>query len=62
MVKYKIIITDDCIHCGACAAVCPDMFEMPDGKAKVKNPNPDDLGCAKEAADGCPVNAIKITE
>lgn len=48
-----------CIGCGACTAVCPDMFELgSDGKAEVKSQKGN---CAKEAADGCPVNAIKIS-
>lgn len=47
-----------CIGCGACAAVCPDGFEMAGGKAKVKNPK---AKCAKSAADSCPVKAITIT-
>ena len=46
-----------CIGCGACAANCPDGFEMgDDGKAKVKDP---EAKCIKEAIDACPVDAIK---
>lgn len=49
---------EKCIGCGACAATCPEGFEMgDDGKAKVKNPK---AKCVKEAADGCPVDAIKV--
>ncbi len=51
---------EKCIGCGACAAVCEAVFEMKDdgkahvkkGKEKAKDP------CVKEAADGCPVQAI----
>lgn len=47
-----------CIGCGACTAVCPEVFELgSDGKAEVKDQKG---GCAKEAADGCPVNAINV--
>lgn len=48
-----------CIGCGACAACCPDVFEMKGDKAnpKVKN---SDKPCVKEAADNCPVNAITL--
>jgi len=48
-----------CIGCGACAACCPEVFEMKDGKAnpKVKESN---APCVKTAADGCPVKAITL--
>jgi len=48
-----------CIGCGACVAVCPDVFEIkPDGKSHVK----DGADCSKcdcdQAAQTCPVGAI----
>lgn len=47
---------DKCIGCGACAATCPDGFEMgDDGKAHVKNGT---AACVDEAIAGCPVEAI----
>lgn len=48
-----------CIGCGACAAICPDVFELKGDKAQVKKPDTD-KPCTKQAADSCPVNAIKI--
>ena len=48
---------DKCIGCGACAATCPEGFEMKAGKAHVKN---GDAPCAKDAAAGCPVDAISV--
>lgn len=54
-----------CIGCGACAAICPEYFEMGDDtKADVKK-GKEKVGKAdekkvKEAVDGCPVSAIKI--
>jgi ferredoxin len=67
MAKYKIeIVTDDCTGCAACNASCPEIFEMTevDGipKAKVKKSDVDDLGCAMDAAQVCPVNCIHIIE
>jgi len=50
-------VTSDCIGCGACVSICPEGFEMDNGKAKVKNAK---AKCVKEAVDSCPVNAIKI--
>lgn len=46
-----------CIGCGACTAVCPKGFEMKNGKASVKDGK---ASCIKEAAEGCPVGAIKV--
>jgi len=48
---------EKCIGCGACAALCPEGFEMKDGKAVVKNPK---VKCIKEGAESCPVQAIKL--
>jgi len=44
-----------------CASLCPQVFEMDgEGKASVINPKGEKEGCAKEAAESCPVGAIKI--
>ena len=45
-----------CIGCGACVSSCPEVFEMSDGKAKVKSQK--NSTCIKKAIDSCPVNAI----
>ena len=60
----KIIHNRDiCIGCGACAANCPDNWEMADdGKSKCKNKSPDEAGCNKKAAESCPVKCIKVVE
>jgi ferredoxin len=50
---------DLCIGCGACAAICPDVFKMGEsGKAEVTSQ--DNVECAKNAASGCPVQAISV--
>jgi ferredoxin len=49
-----------CIGCGSCAAICEQVFELKDGKAMVKKgQDKSKLPCVKEAADACPVDAIK---
>lgn len=52
-----------CIGCGACTAVCPEVFELDDeglSRAYV-NPVPADVESdALEAERGCPVEAISI--
>ena len=64
MTKYKVEVDrEKCIGCGACAAQCPDNFEMESGdefKARAKHPVVDELGCNQEAADICPVQAIIV--
>lgn len=52
-----------CSGCGLCAETCPDVFEMTDDIAKVKvNTIPANAeACCKEAAEGCPAEAIKMT-
>ena len=57
----KAIVTEDCISCGACVDICPEVFDMPDGeKAFPKvNPVPEELeSSAQEACEACPVDAI----
>ena len=54
-------VESDCIGCGSCEAVCPEVFRMnDDGLAEAYvNPVPAELEeKAQEAADMCPVNVI----
>lgn len=53
---------DICIGCGACAAICPDVFEIDDdGLAKsIVDVVPEEVNeDAVDAKEGCPVDAIK---
>ncbi len=60
MAKYKIELDKDtCIGCGACTVAC-DNFILDGDKAKPVKTEVDELGCNQDAADGCPVSAIKI--
>ena len=63
MVKIKIE-RDDCIGCGSCEATAPDYFELgDDGKARVKKQySEEDKDIIQEAVDGCPVQAISLSE
>jgi len=48
-----------CIGCGACVSLCPDTFKLNDeGKSEVVSQ--DNTTCAKNAAAGCPVQAISV--
>jgi len=49
-----------CMGCGSCEAICPEVFELKNGKAQVKSgKEKSDLPCVKEAIDICAVEAIK---
>jgi ferredoxin len=74
MVKHKIIHKkNDCIGCGACAAITPDFWEMNDeGLSHLKGSNlegdievrvissEEDRARNQEAADVCPVQIISL--
>jgi len=52
-----------CLGCGVCISLCPEVFELKDGKSQVKEKA--DLekhkDCIKGTIDSCPVSAIEIT-
>lgn len=57
---------ESCIGCGACASVCADNWDIVDDggsyKAKPLISELDEIGCNKEAAEVCPVKAIKLVD
>jgi len=75
MKKWKIThFKDDCISCGACAAINPEFWEMDEqGLADLKGSekkedhyelkiDEKDKESNQEAADVCPVNIIHVKE
>jgi len=59
----KIVVDEElCIGCGACANMCPSVFELQaDGKSKVIDAT--GAKCDLDVAvNNCPVGAIKIIE
>lgn len=53
---------ESCIGCGACAAICEDVFEIGDdglSQVKVDVVPEDKVDAAKEAVESCPTAAIE---
>ena len=62
MAKKIIVNQELCIGCGACANLCPKVFQLQDdGKSNVIDET--GAGCDAEIAiNSCPVGAIKTVE
>lgn len=61
--KYKV--NENCIGCGLCESICPEVFHMTD--AGVAEAVKEDVPAATEpmaaeAKESCPVEAIEETE
>jgi ferredoxin len=58
--KAVYLDAEECIGCGSCVEICPEVFQMQEGeeKALVIKPagGPEDL--VQEAMDTCPVSCI----
>jgi ferredoxin len=60
----KVWIEEGCTACELCVDICPDVFEMGDDTAVIKD-HADLTGnkdCIKEAAGSCPVEVIMYEE
>jgi len=58
-----IVDADECIGCGLCVDMCPEVFEMTDddkAEAKAGEVPPEAEDTCRDAADECPVEAISI--
>lgn len=53
---------EKCIGCGSCVQICPDSFEIRNGKAHLKKRDIGKVSCEGKARDNCPVGAISILE
>jgi ferredoxin len=51
---------EECIGCGTCEELCPDVFELDEvtDKAKVIKPQGGPEDCIEEAISSCPVSCI----
>ena len=59
----RVIVDKElCTGCGLCVDTCPEVFEMGDDTAQViADPIPESAEtAARQAADKCPIEAIKV--
>jgi len=58
----KAHVTEDCVACGRCVDICPEVFEMGETIAQViVDPIPEEFEqMTQEAADECPTSAIVV--
>lgn len=61
--KKPVVNFDDCIGCGSCVEICPEVFELRDDiKAYVISEGKCDTCDCQEAADICPTEAITFED
>ena len=56
-----VIDRDECIGCGNCSDIAPEVFELDDeGLSKLINPEGTDDDTIREAAESCAVDAMTL--
>ncbi len=62
MAKQIVIEKEECLGCGTCAELCPDVFGLDEDeeKAFVKRADAVDEDCVEEAISSCPAECISI--
>lgn len=56
----QVKVNDECIGCGLCESVCPQVFQMEGARSVVVDSSDEYLELAREAAESCPVAAIEV--
>lgn len=60
MAIKSVWIEEDCIACGTCEGICPEVFQVTDRSRVNEGVNFNDYEEGiKEAAESCPVSVIK---
>jgi len=64
MERIPVIEGEDCVGCGSCLEICPEVFTLNEalGKALVINPQGCPESRIEEAIEICPVNCIHWEE
>ena len=55
----KYFVNENCIGCGLCTEICPDVFTLTDDGVAIASNEDVDNAAADEAMESCPVNAIE---
>jgi ferredoxin len=57
----KVIVNNNCIGCGACIAICPEVFSFGDEWIAYVNEGVDieNISSVDDAKSACPVEAIQ---
>jgi len=62
----KATVDESCTACGLCPETCPQVFKLDDeddtAKVIVDEVPPEAEEACREAAEGCPVEAIRLEE
>ena len=59
----KLVVNDNCVGCGACAATYPETFAIDDeGRSTVINSEVENEEELNEMASICPFGAIEVKE
>ena len=62
MTKVLWVNRDECISCGLCVSLAPEVFRFEDGKSCAYNPAGAPETVIQQCIDGCPVSAISWVE
>ena len=63
MAKRPYIDQEECVQCGNCEEICPEVFRLnDDGVAEVDDPEGATEDKIQEAIDSCPVECIYLEE
>jgi ferredoxin len=58
MAKEVWVNSEECISCGLCVSMAPEVFRFEDGKSVAYNPSGAPEETIQQCIDGCPVGAI----